>query len=128
MLQPTNAIKAMQAINVTVYKSLFMALFVLIAVGSVVVAVWSIFAYGWQDSVFVLLGSLLYIMGMFMVTGRGNVPLNESLLKTDSSSVDTESVWLNYYHKWTRLNTLRCALGMLAGMCWLLASYLVSLM
>lgn len=122
-LSPKNATEAMQNINATVYKSLFMILFVLLTVSSLVVAVWSIFVHGWHDSVLTLSGSLTYILGMFMLTGRGNVPLNESLRKTDSSSKTVDLVWSNYYKKWTRLNTLRCTLGVLAGVCWLLASY-----
>lgn len=126
-LSPKNATEAMKSINVTVYKSLFMVLFVLLAIASIVIAAWSILTYGWQESMFTISGSLFYILGMFMVTGRGNVPLNESLHNTDSSSRDIASIWSNYYSKWTRLNTLRCILGVFAGICWLAASYVTSI-
>lgn len=124
-LSPKSATEAMQNINVTVYRSLFMLLFVLLAIGSVIVAIWSVLAHGWQDSAAVLSGSVLYILGMLLLTGRGNVPLNESLRVASSSSSDIESVWSDYYRKWTRLNTLRCAFGVLAGISWLIASYVI---
>jgi uncharacterized membrane protein len=126
-LSPKSATEAMQNINVTVYKSLFMFLFILLTIGSLVVAIWSVLMNDWQDSVAVLSGSILYFFGMFLLTGRGNVPLNESLrkTKTSSSSSDAQAVWLNYYKKWTRLNTLRCVFGVLAGICWLMASYAI---
>lgn len=119
------ATEAMQSINTTVYRSLFMVLFILLAIGSIVVAIWSILAYGLQESLLTLLGSLLYVFGMFMVTGRGNVPLNESLRKVDSSSSDMDRLWSNYYTKWTRFNTLRCVFGVLAGISWAISAYLL---
>lgn len=124
-LSPKNATEAMQNINVTVYKSLFMFLFILLAVGSLAVVIWSVLVNGWQDSILVSSGSILYIFGMFLLTGRGNVPLNESLRKTKISSPDIESAWSDYYKKWIRLNTLRCAFGVLAGVCWLIAGYAI---
>ncbi len=124
-LSPKSATRAMQSINVTVYKSLFMVMFMILAVGSLIIAIWSVVVYDWQDSAMTILGSALYIFGMFMVTGRGNVPLNEALRNADSSVRDIDAVWSNYYRKWTRLNTLRCIFGVLAGICWLISSYML---
>lgn len=124
-LPANNAIAAMQYINATVYRSLFMVLFAILVATSIVTAVWSVLTQGWSDSLYVLLGSICYVFGMFMITGRGNVPLNESLRKFESThSANAESAWRTYYAPWTRLNTVRCVFGVLAGINWIIAAYL----
>lgn len=124
-LAPKSAIAAMRGINTTVYRSLFMILFVGLVATSIIASVWLTIVHGWQDSVYVILGSFLYIFGMFMVTGRGNVPLNESLGRSDIEGGDSERIWSDYYIQWTRLNTLRCLFGVLAGVSWVVAAYLL---
>jgi uncharacterized membrane protein len=68
-----------------------------------------------MNSLFVIIGTLFYIFGMFMVTAIGNVPLNESLKRMDANYQETEAAWKTYYTRWKKLNTLRCVFGMLAG-------------
>lgn len=122
-LPPKHAVAAMQHINVTVYQSVFMAIFVLLVPISIASCAWSVITLGLASSVFAIVGSLFYIVGVCFVTGAGNVPLNESLKKIDANQQDTNTAWRAYYKKWTRLNTLRSIFGILAGASWLLASY-----
>lgn len=123
-LSSKNAVAAMQNINVTVYRSIFMVIFMSLVPVSIATAIWSIVTLGWTDSLFVIVGALAYVFGMFMVTGMGNVPLNESLKQVDTNSQAVDSAWREYYKRWTRLNTIRCAFGVVAGICWILAAYL----
>ena len=122
-LSPKSAVAAMQNINVTVYRSVFMVVFILLVPVSVATAAWSVASVGWVDSIFVVAGAFLYILGVFMVTGTGNVPLNESLKRVDAAGDESDATWKRYYTRWTRLNTLRCICGVLAGISWILAVY-----
>lgn len=123
-LSPKNAVAAMQNINVGVYRSMFMVVFMSLVPMAIATAIWSVVALGWGSSVFVVAGALLYILGMFMMTGMGNVPLNESLKRIDANHQEAEAAWKTYYTRWTRLNTLRCVFGVLAGVSWIFAVYL----
>jgi len=123
-LSSKNAVVAMQNINVTVYRSLFMVVFISLVPVSVATAVWSIVTFGWVNSALVVAGTLMYIFGMFMVTGMGNVPLNESLKQVDANRQGADSAWRDYHKRWVRLNTLRCVFGVVAGISWILAVYI----
>ena len=116
------AIEAMNAINVSVYKSLFMVLFMLLPITSVILTITSVLMYGWGESAFVLSAGVVYIIGMFTVTGRGNVPLNE-MLKSKVFNQNNEETWNRYYVKWTRLNTLRCIFGVVSSLLFVVAAY-----
>lgn len=122
-LSSKNAVAAMQNVNVAVYRSVFMVVFMSLVPIAVATAIWSVAALGWESSVFVVAGALLYILGMFMVTGMGNVPLNEALKRIDANHQEAEVAWKMYYARWTRLNTLRCVFGVFAGMSWIFAVY-----
>ncbi len=124
-LPPKNAVAAMQNINVSVYRSIFMVVFISLVPLSIAVSIWSIITTGWSGSLFVLVGTLLYVFGMFILTGTGNVPLNESLKQIDASHQEAVGAWKSYYKRWTRLNTLRCIFGVAAGVCWTFAACFV---
>lgn len=113
----------MQNVNVAVYRSVFMIVFMSLVPIAAATTIWSITALGWMNSVFVIIGALLYILGMFMVTGMGNVPLNASLKHIDVNHQDTEVAWKTYYTRWTKLNTLCCVFGILTGVSWIIAVY-----
>ena len=111
----------MNSINVSVYTSLFIVLFMLHPISSLFLAVASVIVYGWSDSMIVVLAGAMYIAGMFMVTGKGNVPLNESLKLSASGTGNLDSTWRNYFVRWTRLNTIRCAFGVLSAVMFIVA-------
>jgi uncharacterized membrane protein len=54
-----------------------------------------------------LAGGLLYIVGTFMVTGMGNVPLNNRLAAARATDPAASGLWQHYLERWTLLNTLR---------------------
>ena len=63
-----------------------------------------------------LAGAVSYLVGTFLVTGLGNVPLNNKLaavVSTDSAAV---AVWEDYLRRWTRLNTLRTVAAIAAAL------------
>lgn len=123
-LPSKNAVAAMQSINTTVYRSIFMVIFISLVPISIITTIWSVVTLGWTHSLFVILGALFYIVGTFIITGVGNVPLNKLLEQVDVSHQEVNSAWKNYYARWTRLNTIRCIFGILAGLSYALAVYL----
>ncbi len=100
-------IAAMQSINIVVITASFLGAFIGTAVISLMLAVLTIKGWGMPSAPWFLAGALLYLLGTFLVTGLGNVPLNEKLAvisATDSSAV---AVWEHYLDRWTLLNTVR---------------------
>lgn len=123
-LPATSAIDAMNSINVSVYKSLFMVLFMLLPIASLGTMAASVFMYGWSGSVMVLIAGFAYIVGMFMVTGRGSVPLNNALRDSHTGHNPTQ-IWQKYYTQWTRLNTIRCFFGFMSSVLLTVAAYML---
>lgn len=100
-------IAAMQAINVVVLRPSFLGVFMGTTVMSALVAVLAIAGWGASWAPLLLAGALLYIVGTFLVTAIGNVPLNDQLAATPANGPDANSVWERYLDRWTRLNTYR---------------------
>ena len=57
--------------------------------------------------VLILTGSAVYLGGVVLVTGLGNVPMNRRLAGYPDASADAQRYWPEYIHNWTRLNHLR---------------------
>ena len=114
-LPSSEGMLAMQSINVVVLNPLFLGLFIGTALTSLVVSIIAIKVWGMPSAPYFLIGALLYIVGTFLVTGMGNVPLNKQLASiavTDRVASDT---WQHYLERWTRLNTIRTASAILAA-------------
>ena len=50
---------------------------------------------------------MLYVVGTFLVTGLGNVPLNNQLAAVSAADPGAVPVWEHYLDRWTMLNTIR---------------------
>ena len=114
-LPPAQGIAAMRSINVTVINPLFMTAFFGPAAGCVVLTVSALL--GWQrpSSVFLIVGSLLYLFGTILVTGGFNVPRNNALEAVDSASSEGARVWASYLTVWTAWNHVRTAAALAAA-------------
>lgn len=113
---------AMVGINRAVYRSIFMVLFVVLLAVSVALA---LFAFWQADSIavfLVLAGSLSYGLGVFAITGLGNVPMNNRLDALSGTMEQTELYWSDYERRWTRLNNIRSAASAFAAIAWLIAA------
>jgi uncharacterized membrane protein len=113
-LQPAQGITAMQSINITVINPLFMIAFLGTAAACVLLAISSLLKWHQPGAAYLLLGSLLYLIGTFGVTIIFNVPLNEALAKVESDSSIGANIWSNYLVNWTIWNHIR-TLGALAA-------------
>ena len=114
-LPASAGIAAMQSINIVVLRSLFMAIFLGTAAVCVLASIYSLFRLQELGVVYIFVGSVLYLVGSFLVTIVFNVPRNEALAKlvpTDSSSA---SSWSGYVASWTTWNHVRTLAALAAA-------------
>jgi uncharacterized membrane protein len=108
-LPPAQGIAAMQSINVAAIRPAFMAAFLGTAAACLVLAVSSLLTWHRPGSVYLLLGSLLYLVGCFLVTMAFNVPRNNALAAVDPASDAGARLWQGYLTGWTAWNHVRTA-------------------
>jgi uncharacterized membrane protein len=113
-LPSSDGIAAMQSINVVVLNRSFLGTFMGTAVISFLLIVLSVVQWGTASAPFFLLGAVSYLVGTFLVTVIGNVPLNNRLQAVSGSDASAFPVWEHYLDRWTLLNTLR-TLGAVAA-------------
>jgi len=125
-VSPPGGLEAMQAINIVVLNRSFLGLFMGTAVVSLLVAVLA--ASQWQapSSPWLLAGAACYLGGTFMVTGLGNVPLNDQLAVLSPGDPAAAADWSHYLHRWTGLNTLRTIGAVFAALCFTIGLILLA--
>jgi uncharacterized membrane protein len=106
-LPSSEGMAAMQSINVVVLNRSFLGAFMGTALVSLLAAVLAGVAWSAPAASFVIAGALSYLVGTFLVTGIGNVPLNERLAEASADDPDAVQTWDDYLDRWTRLNTVR---------------------
>ncbi len=114
-IKPEQGIAAMQAINITAINPLFMVALFGTAVACIFLVVSSLFRWHQTDAVYLLVGSLLYLVGTLGVTIVFNVPLNEALARVEPSSTQGANLWVNYLANWTIWNHVRTAAALAAA-------------
>lgn len=100
-------IAAMQSINVVVLNRSFLGVFVGTTIVSALAGALALVTWDAASAPFFVAGALLYVVGTFLVTGLGNVPLNNELAAVSAADPDAIPVWENYLDRWTALNTIR---------------------
>ncbi|MBB4123494.1 DUF1772 domain-containing protein [Martelella radicis] len=120
---PGNAGAAgMVGLNRTVYRSVFMVLFIGFLPGAAVLVLLSVLLIEGPALILVLAGALVFYLGVFAVTGFGNVPMNKRLGRMSSRADQTAVYWPHYVRRWTRLNHVRTLAATLTAMAWLIAA------
>lgn len=115
-LQPSaSGIATMQSINITVFNPWFYSAFFGPAVACVLLAVTALRNWEQPGAIYLLVGSLLYLIGTLGVTGLGNVPLNDALAIMPPSSAEGAKLWSQYLTDWTFWNHVRTAAAFLAA-------------
>ncbi len=106
---------AMQAINVTAINPLFMT--ALFGAGAACLALAGCALFNWRQagSAYLLSGSLLYLVGVILVTIIFNVPLNNELARAAPASTEGAQLWANYLADWTRWNHVRTVAALAAA-------------
>src|SRR5262245_22946607 len=85
---PAQGIAAMQSINVVVLNKRFFVVFFGTALCCLALAITSLFLWQKAGAGYLLVGSLLYLIGTILVTITCNVPLNEALAAVNPSSAE----------------------------------------
>ncbi len=114
-LRPAQGIAAMQSINVVVINPLFMVALLGTALACVVLAVSSLFRWNEPSAVYLLVGSLFYLVGTVAVTRVFNVPRNDALAAVDPASAEGAHLWAGYVKSWTAWNHVRAAAALAAA-------------
>jgi uncharacterized membrane protein len=99
-LLPAQGAAAMNAIDATIVKSLFMPLFLGLAFASLALGAAFMFRLSQTGAPLIVAACALLFAGMFLTTVAFNVPLNDALA-TDVS------VWARYLKHWTFWNHVR---------------------
>jgi uncharacterized membrane protein len=123
-LPPAQGIAAMQSINVAVINPWFMLPFLGTAAACAVLGVNSLLSWHQPGAGYVLLGSLLYVIGTLLVTMVCNVPRNDALAAVDPASAEGASRWAAYLVSWTFWNHVRTAAALAASASLTLALWL----
>lgn len=106
-LPAEQGISAMQSINTTILQSSFMLVFMGTTALSVVLGIASFIKLGKTSALYVIAGSLLIFVGVFLATAIFNVPLNDSLAAVTSGSSEGAKAWKEYLDSWVPWNHVR---------------------
>ncbi|MBD2677655.1 MULTISPECIES: DUF1772 domain-containing protein [Nostoc] len=106
-LQPREGIIAMQSINITAIDPLFMVALFGTGLACLFLAIASLSKWDQPGAVYLLLGSLVYLVGTILVTIVFNVPLNDALAIAKPDSTEGANLWARYLTNWTLWNHVR---------------------
>lgn len=113
-LPPPQGIAAMQWINVVVINRWFMAVFIGTAGTCVFIMIGSLLQHH-STTPYLVAGSLLYLLGTFLVTVLFNVPRNDALAMAEPNTAEAAELWATYLRGWTGWNHVRTAAAFAAA-------------
>ncbi|MGH2412702.1 MAG: DUF1772 domain-containing protein [Microcystaceae cyanobacterium] len=114
-LQPPQGIAAMQSLNITAINPLFMTAIFGTAVACIFLAISSLLKWHQPGAAYLLIGSLLYLVGTIGVTSAFNVPLNDALAVVKPDSTEGANLWASYLTNWTIWNHVRTIAALAAA-------------
>jgi uncharacterized membrane protein len=106
-LPPDQGIAAMQSINVSILNPWFITVYFGTAVLCIALVAAAIFRWDQAGTVYLLAGSVLYLIGTIGVTVGLNVPLNDALAGVQPNSADGANLWTRFLVSWTLWNHVR---------------------
>jgi uncharacterized membrane protein len=112
----SEGIAVMQSINVVVINPSFIGAFMGTALLSIAVIVLVLMNGIHPATMFFIGGAVFYIVGTFLVTMFGNVPLNNQLATASATDPDAAVLWLHYLDRWTMWNHVRTAAAIVASL------------
>ena len=111
-IEESCSIAAMNSINTTIQRSLFMPLFFGSTIVSLLLVVVALLRWGETGAAGTLTAGAIYFLGMFACTVLFNVPLNNVLAGVIENGSDAHRVWVHYLKTWTNWNHLRTVSSM----------------
>ncbi|MAS08411.1 MAG: hypothetical protein CL534_27475 [Ahrensia sp.] len=121
---PAAGMEAMQQINRKVYRSIFMVLLLGLAPVSLAIAAHAAIFAGGAAGAWLIAGAAFYLLGVFGVTGAGNVPMNKRLDVIDPVENAALGYWARYERNWTLLNHVRTVASAGSAICFLVGAML----
>lgn len=118
--RPSAGIEAMQQINRKVYGSVFLIWLLGLVPVSAGLMLYAWLAIDGPAQAWFLVGGALYVVGTFLVTVLGNVPMNRRLDAMPPDGAATRTYWATYATIWTLWNHLRTAAAVLAAAAFLI--------
>ncbi len=106
---------AMVAINEVILNPTFVALFVGTGVVCLLAAAGAVIT-GHEARVLIVLGAATYLLGMLLVTGVVNVPLNDRLAEIPLGTEAAAAFWNHYLDRWSWWNTFRTVAGIVSAL------------
>lgn len=106
-LPATHAAQTMNKINDVIVNTVFLPIFFGSTLWHAGLIVWSLSDWQIGTSGLIILSALIYIVGMFLVTAFGNVPMNNKLKASENNEVLLLDYWKKYQRSWTCLNHMR---------------------
>jgi uncharacterized membrane protein len=114
--QPSaQGIATMQSINITVINPWFMLVFLGTAAACIFLTISLLLKWHQPGVVYLLVGSLLYLVGTVGVTIAFNVPLNDALAIVKPDSPEGANLWAKYLTNWTIWNHVRTIAALAAA-------------
>jgi uncharacterized membrane protein len=108
-------ILAMNAINSTILRSLFMPIFLGTTLAAAALGIAAVLRWGGPGATAMLGAGITYVIGMFACTMLFNVPLNNALAAVDPASPEAANVWERYLREWTLWNHVRTVASLAAA-------------
>lgn len=112
---------AMQSINVSAMRPVFMAGLFGTAATCVALVVIAFVNWGDRETPLLLAGSALYLVGTILLTMGYHVPLNNALADIDPNGAGAAAHWTSYVSRWTAGNHVRVLAGLAAAAVFTLA-------
>ena len=92
-IETAQSIAAMNSINETILRSLFMPVFFGSSIVSVLLIIVAFAQWGEAGSGLIFIAGATYFVGMFMCTVVFNVPLNNLLARLNKDSANVQEAW-----------------------------------
>jgi uncharacterized membrane protein len=107
-------IATMQAINITVINPWFMTVFLGTGLVCLGLSISGLLKLQQSETPYLLIASLLYLIGTIGVTMVCNVPLNNALAIAQPNSPEGANLWAKYLTNWTFWNHVRTIAALIA--------------
>jgi uncharacterized membrane protein len=117
-LTAADGIKAMQSINVTAERPVFMVAFMGTTLVAAYLGVRGVLDWGDRRATLLVAGSALYLGGAFLLTVAHNVPLNNELADVSPHAVNAAARWQEYLDGWNWANHVRGVASIGAAAAW----------
>ena len=114
----TSGVAAMQSINAAIMNPGFFVVFAGTALGSLAALVGAVMHWQHAAAGWVAAGAVTLMLGLYVVTARVNVPLNNRLDTVDAEGSEAEEAWRDYVARWQPWNHVRVVACFVSAGCY----------